>query len=83
MSKEHDKFLEALRGLERKKTPIDEDEVSPTNHPDLDIEKKVFDPNREETEEDGIRQGQLRMLKVRRQAEKWRQTEKNPNRKKK
>ena len=43
--------------------------MSATTNPDLDIAEKVFDPNREETEEDGIRQGQLRMMKVRWQVE--------------
>ena len=69
MSQTHTKFLQALRGLESKKTPIENDEMSATTNPDLDITEKGFDPNREETEEDGIRQGQLRMMKVRWQVE--------------
>jgi|TARA_X000000950_G_scaffold215266_1_gene259095 hypothetical protein len=69
MSQTHNKFLQALRGLESKKTPIENDEMSANTNPDLEISEKVFDSNREETEEDGIRQGQLRMMKVRWQVE--------------
>ena len=56
-------FLQAMRGLEEVRTPLDGE--IPTEDTALDSSQQKFDPNREETEEDGIQQERLRRLKVR------------------
>ena len=64
-----DQFLEAMRGLEKARTPLDGEIPLSTRDTVLDSSEQMeFDPNRREVEEDGIRQEGLRRLKVRRQS---------------
>ena len=61
-----DQFLEAMRGLEKARTPLDGETPPSTRDTVLDSSEQMeFDPNRREVEEDGIRAERLRRLKVR------------------
>ena len=69
MKKPMNQFLDALRGLEKARTPLDEESQVSKNNTLDSSGKQISDLNRLETEEDGPRQAALRIAKLRQQAE--------------
>ena len=65
-----DQFLGAMRGLENSKTPLSGEIPPSIDDTALDSSPtRASDLFRQEVEEDGIRQGALRLLKARQQSE--------------